>query len=86
MTNPPVDEFDTTAQTDDWKVRMKAKGLSDVYVMTFTCGVSYGESEPRRPRNGRSPAWYAWHSQATILPSDVKPLFMRMTAAGRTVA
>jgi quercetin dioxygenase-like cupin family protein len=26
------DEFDTMASTDDWKVRLKAKGLSDVYV------------------------------------------------------
>ena len=25
-------EFDTTADADDWKVRLKAKGLSDVYV------------------------------------------------------
>jgi quercetin dioxygenase-like cupin family protein len=25
-------EFDTTAEADDWKVRLKAKGLSDVYV------------------------------------------------------
>ena len=26
------DEFDTMAETEDWKVRLKAKGLSDVYV------------------------------------------------------
>jgi quercetin dioxygenase-like cupin family protein len=25
-------EFDTTADAEDWKVRLKAKGLSDVYV------------------------------------------------------
>jgi quercetin dioxygenase-like cupin family protein len=25
-------EFDTMAEADDWKVRLKAKGLSDVYV------------------------------------------------------
>ena len=27
-----MDEFDTMAQADDWKVRLKAKGLTDVYV------------------------------------------------------
>jgi quercetin dioxygenase-like cupin family protein len=27
-----LDEFDTMAHADDWKVRLKAKGLSDVYV------------------------------------------------------
>jgi quercetin dioxygenase-like cupin family protein len=29
-------EFDTMAQDDDWKVRLKAKGLSDVYVTHLT--------------------------------------------------
>jgi quercetin dioxygenase-like cupin family protein len=27
-----VDEFDTFAENDDWKVRLKTKGVSDVYV------------------------------------------------------
>ena len=27
-----VGDFDTMAEADDWKVRLKAKGLSDVYV------------------------------------------------------
>src|SRR5262245_55385524 len=27
-----LDEFDTMAHADDWKVRMKTRGLSDVYV------------------------------------------------------
>jgi quercetin dioxygenase-like cupin family protein len=27
-----VDEFDTMARADDWKIRMKTEGLSDVYV------------------------------------------------------
>ena len=27
-----VDEFDTMAHADDWKVQLKTKGLSDVYV------------------------------------------------------
>ena len=27
-----VDEFDTMAHDDDWRVRLKTKGLSDVYV------------------------------------------------------
>ena len=27
-----VDEFDTMAHADDWKARLKTKGLSDVYV------------------------------------------------------
>ena len=30
-----LDEFDTWAKADDWMVRLKAKGLSDVYVTYF---------------------------------------------------
>jgi quercetin dioxygenase-like cupin family protein len=30
-----VDEFDSMAQADDWKARLKTKGLSDVYVTHF---------------------------------------------------
>jgi quercetin dioxygenase-like cupin family protein len=30
-----LDEFDTYAEADDWKVRLRTKGLSDVYVTNF---------------------------------------------------
>ena len=53
--------------------------------MTLTFAMSYGVSEPRRPTWARGPAWWALNSQATILPSALKPLRTWISAAGRKV-